>query len=1131
MSKKIYTFLFSLILIISSVAEMQSQGTQMPTPPQVYCWSSGSVVFGYWFTAPVDMWIVQAQNPTGCISGDQSIEIYRLNNNPSGYCAYTYYNDMYYSYMSYKIYPLWRVSGISSTGPVAINQGKDRNGATIQNIPVSAGDRIAVFTGYRNGPYTIYFSTYYYTSVYYTNIAGNSVQMRPSSLYTPYPWDNWGNYATMYGYCSYYLGRGNIWYILPVYITAVQAPNGTIAPAGQKGPYQPGTNVNLDYTVTPNPGYHIVDVTINGASVGSITRPVHTQHFGVVNTNQTITAVFGHRIIATGYGAYMNPTGNNYYAAGTNPSYTTTPFPGATISSITAVGSVSGTINIPVLNGGQGQTIALGQPGYPFANLNQDWTLDVICVMNLFTSVGPHGTINPLGSTDIIWGTQQPVVITPDMNYKVHQLLVDGFDVLDPTQPGYPKPQLDFSAYPVITYTIDMSYSHTIHATFYAWQITPEVVGIGGSINPPDPVKVYEHSQYPFEIIPDLDYHIDSVKAINLQNGQITLLGNIPQHGNMSIMFKDIVNDWKLQAMFTIDRYNVIVKNSRILEGGKIFPTGTLDNSSDDGLIIANSGTDINFTIKPDVGWIIKDVLLDGVSQGVISNLPLTTIRADHEVEAQFQKIGYSITASAGNHGTITFDGWEQPVPSDGVYQVFYGDNARFIITPDHGYKIDQVMIDGASVNPEPEHSFYYITDNHTITASFVPTNRYTITASAGTGGTINPSGAVSVVEGDNQTFTWTPNAGYEISDVLIDGNSAGKITDYTFTNVSGDHTIEILFNPIVTLGIQCELVSMQLVSGQPFDVTITCVDQSNQQPVNPPAPVNVTISAAAGSQGTLSGTLQGTIPTNDNKVTISGIIYTNNSGESNVQLNVSSPGMQDCIITGNFIASEPSMQDGNIQFDNVSSYFNKDGSTALSQVTISWTNGDGNKRLVLMKATDPIGTPDLPVDGKGYQPNSIYGSGDQVGNAYAIFNDAGNSLTVTGLIEGALYYVRVFGFNGNADLANYNTSEGTDNPSSFLVSGTDETYTGSGFQVTNISPNPAYLDIKFDFTVFSASAYTIEVVDLQGRVVASYCNKKYMQEGNYPVAIPVSKLSSGSYILKIYNGTDFAYQVFTIVR
>ena len=70
----------------------------------------------------------------------------------------------------------------------------------------------------------------------------------------------------------------------------------------------------------------------------------------------------------------------------------------------------------------------------------------------------------------------------------------------------------------------------------------------------------------------------------------------------------------------------------------------------------------------------------------------------------------------------------------------------------------------------------------------------YTIKATAGTGGSISPSGSVSVREGRDQTFTITPDKSYAVSNVKIDGKSIGAVKSYTFENVSRTHTIEVIF-------------------------------------------------------------------------------------------------------------------------------------------------------------------------------------------------------------------------------------------------------------------------------------------------------------------------------------------------
>ena len=70
----------------------------------------------------------------------------------------------------------------------------------------------------------------------------------------------------------------------------------------------------------------------------------------------------------------------------------------------------------------------------------------------------------------------------------------------------------------------------------------------------------------------------------------------------------------------------------------------------------------------------------------------------------------------------------------------------------------------------------------------------YTIKATAGAGGSISPSGDVSVREGRDQTFTITPDKGYAVANVKIDGKSIGAVKSYTFENVSRTHTIEVIF-------------------------------------------------------------------------------------------------------------------------------------------------------------------------------------------------------------------------------------------------------------------------------------------------------------------------------------------------
>lgn len=71
----------------------------------------------------------------------------------------------------------------------------------------------------------------------------------------------------------------------------------------------------------------------------------------------------------------------------------------------------------------------------------------------------------------------------------------------------------------------------------------------------------------------------------------------------------------------------------------------------------------------------------------------------------------------------------------------------------------------------------------------------YSLNSSASGGGSISPEGYTSVVMGGSQTYTITPDAGMHIKDVYVDGKNVGAVESYTFENVWGSHTIEVVFS------------------------------------------------------------------------------------------------------------------------------------------------------------------------------------------------------------------------------------------------------------------------------------------------------------------------------------------------
>jgi hypothetical protein len=102
--------------------------------------------------------------------------------------------------------------------------------------------------------------------------------------------------------------------------------------------------------------------------------------------------------------------------------------------------------------------------------------------------------------------------------------------------------------------------------------------------------------------------------------------------------------------------------------------------------------------------------------------------------------------------------------------------------TPDPCYHLADVQVDGNSVGTPSSYTFTNVTGNHAICAKFA-VDTYTITASAGPGGSINPSGVGTVDCGSNAVYTITPDPCYDRGRAWT-RRSIGQASSYTFTNV-----------------------------------------------------------------------------------------------------------------------------------------------------------------------------------------------------------------------------------------------------------------------------------------------------------------------------------------------------------
>lgn len=144
------------------------------------------------------------------------------------------------------------------------------------------------------------------------------------------------------------------------------------------------------------------------------------------------------------------------------------------------------------------------------------------------------------------------------------------------------------------------------------------------------------------------------------------------------------------------------------------------------------------------------------------------------------QRVGVNVVPEA----TAT-----NPVPNNGSFS--------FTVTLANTHSNSNLIVRVGNDTLIPSNNIYTIpniTAPKVIELLNIEINKYIIVASAGLNGTISPQDTTYVSHNNNATYTFTPTVGFGVSNVIVDGDSLGILTSYTFTNVVGNHTIEVEF-------------------------------------------------------------------------------------------------------------------------------------------------------------------------------------------------------------------------------------------------------------------------------------------------------------------------------------------------
>ncbi len=515
-----------------------------------------------------------------------------------------------------------------------------------------------------------------------------------------------------------------------------------VASAGTGGSITPSGNVIVDhgsdqeFTITPDEGYEIDDVLVNGTSVG----PLASYTFTDVTADANISASFvlkTYSVTATaGLNGSIDPPGESIVDHGGSQSYTITPAEGYNIEDVLVDGLSVGAVET-----------------HDFINVTADHTISASFIIKTFTvsaTAGLNGTITPAGDTEAEYGSDLTYTITPDEGYEVEDVLIDGI-----------------SAGPLTEYTFtSITEDHSISVSFVLKTYTmTATAGENGTISPAGETIADHGSDLIYTIVPDEGYEVEDVLVDGLSVGPVT-----------EYTFTDITSDHTISVSFVIKTYLITATAG---ENGQILPAGITE---------VEHGSALTYTITPDEGYEIEDVIIDSVSQGPLEEFTFADVTRDHTIEVSFIIKTYTLSSSAGLNGTIS------PL---GDTIVEHGSTQIYTITPDEGYEVEDVIVDGVSAGPLTEYTFADITEAHSISVSFI-IKTYIVQATAGLNGTILPEGEIEVEHGSDLEFTITPDEGYIIDDVLVNGLTAGTPETYLLSNITEAQTIEAAFIKLV---------------------------------------------------------------------------------------------------------------------------------------------------------------------------------------------------------------------------------------------------------------------------------------------------------------------------------------------
>ena len=292
--------------------------------------------------------------------------------------------------------------------------------------------------------------------------------------------------------------------------------------------------------------------------------------------------------------------------------------------------------------------------------------------------------------------------------------------------------------------------------------IAANVLTDGGTITPSGNIFIPNDSSQQFSITNNPGYVLDKI-----------WVNNSSVDSTNSYTFYNVTGDSTIEVFFKIDTFIITTYYNN---GGAINPAGTNTITYFDSLV---------YSISPDLGYYVDSLFID---ENIIPNATEYTFKnvlKNTSIRGVFKQKTFTIVASTNEGGSIS---------PTGIDTLLYGTDKSYQITESEGYYLDSLIVDEINVEKTGQYNFLNVIANHSIRAVFKK-RKYTIRAIAFANGQISPAGDTAIFYNNAITYTITPNIGYNIEKILLDGVPININTStVTLRNINAGHTIQVSF-------------------------------------------------------------------------------------------------------------------------------------------------------------------------------------------------------------------------------------------------------------------------------------------------------------------------------------------------